>query len=306
MNLKNRVLRRLAEKEYIAWKPDYYTEDEKKYLEWKADQLEKLQNGEDIDPPWLVYPKSDPVVLWVSWRYGNFWLDEIWKPFWNKLSVFEKKAYLERWQPLSEEWYENVTVYWNDGMRERAEWFQKQLEDIRTEQEIKPPWVEFPLLSPDFGWSSGYGEQWKLQIWLPFWRKLNESEQTTYLQRFPPPNQEWIDLITVEWAGKLKKADYWFENQRRNTAYYCNADLPWAAFPMLPPAYEWDTADIEKWLREIWLPFWNEASAEKRDKYLEYASAPDAKWLQILWQFEIKDFAKIERLVEKFVSKGEV
>ena len=109
MNLKNRVLRRLAEKEYIAWKPDYYTEDEKKYLEWKADQLEKLQNGEDIDPPWVIHnPDLSP------WYFRHdYWLSKYWLPFWRNLNEEQRQAYREKWK-MPEEWYFVVSTTWTD------------------------------------------------------------------------------------------------------------------------------------------------------------------------------------------------
>lgn len=65
-----------------------------------------------IPPPWIAYPDSEPT--WGGWRQGTgqAWLGEHWLPFWNELSLEDRKAYLEQWPPPNEEWRRYVTQVW--------------------------------------------------------------------------------------------------------------------------------------------------------------------------------------------------
>ena len=85
--------------------------EHEKYVE----QRRKLEAGEEIEPPWVTFPCSDPLALWVGWRYGNHWLDTIWKPFWHSMDEDQRKAYLRKHQPPSEDWYQTVVVYWGES-----------------------------------------------------------------------------------------------------------------------------------------------------------------------------------------------
>ena len=79
--------------------------------QWYAEQLRKLEAGEEIEPPWIAFPAS---LAWVGWNQGRpeAWKLNVWLPFWQKLSKEEKDAYLQRWQPPSEDWRESLTIYW--------------------------------------------------------------------------------------------------------------------------------------------------------------------------------------------------
>lgn len=269
--------------------------------EWHAEQKRKLEAGEEIEPPWIAFPKSNPIVLWVDWRHGNGWLDNIWKPFWNGLNITEKKEYLKKWQPPNDEWYETVTIYWDKGVTEKAEWYKKQMENAKAGIEVEPPWVVFPLSSPDYGWDNGYGEQWKLDIWLPFWKKLNEREQERYLEKWQP-SEEWKITLTVNWKNKLKKSDRWHKSQRESEFWQGEVDLPWRAFPNNSSVYEWDEKEKDYWLEENWLPFWNKLSAEKQDEYLKFKLMPDDEWIETLAEYQVKNFDKLK--IRKEVKKG--
>lgn len=293
MNIKNWLLRQLAEKDLIQWKYDYYNSAEKNSHDYQQEELRKLEAGEDIDPPWVAFPNSDPMTLWVSWRHGNGWLDQIWKPFWSKKNNEERKKYLEKWQPPNDDWYENIATYWDSGFSEKVDWYQHQQENFDSGKEVKPPWIVFPISSPRYGWDTGYGEQWKLEIWLPFWKKLSKSEQENYLQKWKP-SEEWCETITNEWDGKLKKSDRWFKQQTESVFQRGEFILPWQAFPKNDLVYEWDEKQIKRWLTEVWIPFWNELSEEKRDKYLEYKSLADEEWIKILAKYEIKEINKLK------------
>lgn len=70
---------------------------ENEWQRWFSQQLESLAHGEEIEPPWVVYPDSEP--WWGGWRQGNSegWLVWVWLPFWQKLSGEEQLQYLEKW-----------------------------------------------------------------------------------------------------------------------------------------------------------------------------------------------------------------
>ena len=102
MNLKNKFLRALAERNLIGWQRDYDTKDERKYLDWIESEKAKLAAGEDIEPPW--HPK---------WRQGDSdHYMNIWMPFWFDLPEERRLAYSEKYPPPDEEWYEYLTVKW--------------------------------------------------------------------------------------------------------------------------------------------------------------------------------------------------
>jgi hypothetical protein len=105
INLEEKILPGLAQQRKRK------TEEEKQ-IQWYAEQKRRLEAGEEIEPPWISFPDSDPLALWVSWRYGNFWLDTVWKPFWNAMDENQQNAYLKKWRPPNDDWYQTVVVYW--------------------------------------------------------------------------------------------------------------------------------------------------------------------------------------------------
>lgn len=66
-------------------------------LKWLNGQQRALEAGEEIEPPWVLFPSEEP--WWGGWRqgYGEAWLLNVWLPFWSKLGRGEKPAYLEKW-----------------------------------------------------------------------------------------------------------------------------------------------------------------------------------------------------------------
>jgi len=70
----------------------------KEYYKWWAAQVHALESGEEIEPPWVVNPHSEP---WSpSWQQGSIeaWKDSIWRPFWKRLSEEERVAYVNKWK----------------------------------------------------------------------------------------------------------------------------------------------------------------------------------------------------------------
>ena len=148
------------------------------------------------------------------------------------------------------------------------------------------------MSSPDYGWDQGYGEGWKLKIWLPFWKGLSEAKQTEYLEKWQPPTEEWYKTLTIAWVNKLKKSERWHKKQLEEESWHGEIAIPWQAFPNNPSVYEWEESEKEKWLKKIWIPFWSKMSGEAQDKYLEYKSPPDDEWLRALTKYKIRNLKK--------------
>ncbi len=50
-------------------------------------------------PPWIVYPNEDPRYLGSLQGEIDYWFYFIWHPFWNSLSLEEKKNYFRKTKP---------------------------------------------------------------------------------------------------------------------------------------------------------------------------------------------------------------
>ncbi len=70
-----------------------------------------------------------------------------------------------------------------------------------TNLDVKPPWVEYPGNDPWWGgWRQGASEVWLLNEWLPFWKTLSVEAKDTYLQKWPPPNDDWHIYLYKYWT----------------------------------------------------------------------------------------------------------
>lgn len=268
-------------------------------IDWRNRESElrrKLEAGEEFEPPWVFSPNTEP---WSGeWKQGGgeYWIHEFWNPFWKKLTDEQKRNYFEKWQP-PEGWYEQMVggerIYQSGG---ELDWFRGQQAKLEADEEIEPPWIAFPLSLALFGWNTGKTEQWKLEIWIPFWNKLSQTDKVKYLEKWQPPNEDWVKLITIDWTGKLEKASYWYYNQEENSQWNNYVEVPWSAFPNNLAVYQWEEGEREKWLINIWLPYWNEMSEEAQNEYLEYKNPPDAEWLEILEKHKVKNLNKLRRI----------
>jgi hypothetical protein len=268
------------------------------WQKWDAEQRRKLKDGEEFEPPWVFAPNTEP---WAAeWKQGGgeHWIDEYWHPFWKKLTDDQKRDYFEKCQP-PENWYQQLVggerIYQPSG---EIEWFREQKAKFETGYEIEPPWVAFPVSLASYGWDNGETERWKLEIWLPFWKKLSESEQEFYLEKWKPTEQ-WREVITNEWTKKLRKSDRWYEQQKDSAIWDDYVSLPWSAFPKNDSVYQWDEKQIDEWLQDVWIPLWNEMSGETRDEYLEHKLPPDDDWLEVLSEYEIKEIDKFGSMQNK-------
>ena len=84
-------------------------------IDWRNRDIElrrKLEAGEEFEPPWVFAPNTEP---WSGeWKQGGgeYWLLEIWLPFWQGLSLEQREKYLEKWEPPTKDWYEYLTIHW--------------------------------------------------------------------------------------------------------------------------------------------------------------------------------------------------
>ena len=273
------------------------SQTEIEWQKWDAEQKRKLEAGEEIEPPWVFAPNTEP---WSGeWKQGGgeYWIHEFWHPFWRNLTNEERRVYFEKWQP-PENWYQQLAS--GERMYQPSaeiNWFSEQTVKLEANAEIEPPWIAFPVSLALYGWDGGETERWKLEIWLPFWKKLSKSEQENYLEKWQP-SEQWRETVTNEWRNKLKKSDGWFKQQLESVFRNAEVSLPWYAFPKNDSVYEWDEKQIDEWLLKVWIPFWNEMSEKKRDEYLEYKSPPDNEWIEILAEYGIKEIDKLKSKIE--------
>ena len=84
-------------------------------------------------------------------------------------------------------------------------WYAEQQRKLDDEEEIEPPWIAFPNSSPIHGWNQGYQQEWKNNVWLPFWRGMTEAEREDYLNR-RQASSEWRETLTVYWVADLSES----------------------------------------------------------------------------------------------------
>lgn len=329
MNVKNWFLRQLVEKGLIRENYKYYTDAEKQSHDYQQEELRKLEAGEEIRPPWGntagggFYTRS-----WEGcWRQGNseWWIHTVWYPFWESLNDEKKREYLAKFNVPPEDWYqllvkkrtlENfieaeylseqdklkdaVLNHFNLSIRKEDKWLFNQKQRVAAGKELEPPWITFPISLPDVGWDDYFLEGWKLEVWIPFWETLNGKERTAYLKKWPPPNDQWKENITQNWAGKIRKTEDWFERQKdfaKNQGIFSEPILPpWCAFQKIPAQQTfWDEEFIDRWMREIWVPYWNQLNDEEQNRMFEYIGSPYEEMLQRMRRHTVKNLHKFKQ-----------
>lgn len=64
-----------------------------------------------------------------------------------------------------------------------------------------PPWLYAKGSAPyDGRWRQGNDEPWFLDVWLPFWRGCGPDLRQDYLDRYPAPDEEWLEYLTEIWV----------------------------------------------------------------------------------------------------------
>jgi hypothetical protein len=267
------------------------SQDKIEWQKWDAEQRRKFEDGEEIEPPWVFAPNTEP---WSGeWKQGGgeYWIHEFWNPFWSNLDNKQKRNYLEKWNP-PEDWYQQLVCRERKYQpNEEIRWFKEQARKLEAAEEIEPPWIAFPISSSSFGWDDGETERWKLEIWTPFWEKLSKTEKEQYLEKWEPPNSQWAENIIKNWVGKIRKTDSWFEKQKSLSKIkrgYINysVPIPWFTFPEISAEKtEWDKEFVEKWKNEIWLPYRRSVTGNEFKDDIESYNLPDnwENYLGIDW-----------------------
>lgn len=267
---------------------------------WYRAELRKLEDDEEIEPPWIAFPYSEP---W-GWNQGyqEEWKTNVWRPFWEKLNDEDKREYLEKWEP-SEVWYVHlVSADMLAHPKGQLAWHKEQRDKLLNGEEIEPPWRIFPLSLSSFGWDEGLLERWKLEVWIPFWDRLGLEERQIYIGKWPPPNDEWEENIISRWVGQIKKTEEWLGKQKsylENPDTYSSKEIqrPWEVFPTIDAVETaWSDEFVSRWLDNIWVPFWNNLDGERQDEYLSRAQPPGDDWLQILSKHKIRNLQKLYQL----------
>ena len=69
-----------------------------------------------------------------------------------------------------------------------------------TPTEPPPPWIKYPESDPIWGgWRQGISEAWLHDMWLPFWRGITPEARAAFLDRNPPPSDEWRMYLEQYW-----------------------------------------------------------------------------------------------------------
>lgn len=278
---------------------------------WLENERQNVVNGKEIEPPWRHCGENETLAD-LPWAKGNcpkdWWEEKVWWFFWKRLQDEQKRKYIEKWQPPVD-WYQTL-VYKSLSSTEEIDWLNNQMAKVKNGEEIEPPWVTFPIGISSFGWDEEATEGWKLEVWIPFWDGLNEKEQKAYLKKWQPPNKEWEENITKHWVGKIRKTEQWYERQKTTSEYGYKyygriydkyvTQMPWEAFPPIRSKQtQWDDDGKERWLKEIWLPFWNGMSEEEQESYLRPyhpALPPTDYWFQMLAKYKVKNLHKLKEL----------
>lgn len=243
-----------------------------------------------IAPPWA----KGGYVDWVGVRYSP--KVYVQRAYFGALTDEERFAYFKKWPPPTDDWFDIWTTMWDPQYDDRlVADHQKKLD---RGEEIEPPWKAYSVSFPNLGWEYGEHEYWKMKVWLPFWRKLTKEQQENYLKKWPPPNEDWQRLITVEWAGKLRHTERWHAEQKRLFESRSLLRLPWDEFADMPAVYEWDETDRDRWLKDIWIPYWNDMTVELKEDYCKSSTAepPVQAWLNLLEGMGASETARLKQI----------
>lgn len=89
---------------------------------------------------------------------------------------------------------------------EWARWYADQQWLLESGKEIEPPWIAFPHSESVGGWNQGYNEEWKRNVWMPFWSGLSDDERNAYFERWQP-SEDWRQTLTEFWGSEVRTHD---------------------------------------------------------------------------------------------------
>jgi hypothetical protein len=89
-----------------------------------------------------------------------------------------------------------------EPVREFSEALDRELRKLASGEDVMPPWEFFPGKGPVHGWNQGFPEEWRTEVWDPFWRGLGQAERSAYLERNPPPDEDWHETLFTYWDQK--------------------------------------------------------------------------------------------------------
>lgn len=72
---------------------------------------------------------------------------------------------------------------------------------VERKNQPEAPWVKYPNTEPWWsGWRQGDSEQWLHESWFPFWRSLPPQDRRQFLERNPPPSDDWALYLDEYWS----------------------------------------------------------------------------------------------------------
>ena len=139
------------------------------------------------EPPWRCYPGKPS--WWAGWKQGDIWLDSVFSPFWNALTLDQRDRYLSQWPPPDDDWRETMKSWRNMPHVPFSVPF-----DFTNAPE--PPWQRYPGKVP--GWKGlwmGEQKKWLDDVFLPFWIALTAVQRDQYIAEWGSPDNAWIAYL---------------------------------------------------------------------------------------------------------------
>lgn len=59
---------------------------------WLIEQMRRLDDGGQIDPPWVQFPACDPADSGLRQGPADEWMHRVWWPYWHSLSKAQQES----------------------------------------------------------------------------------------------------------------------------------------------------------------------------------------------------------------------
>ena len=285
--------------------------------EWGNKQEQKFKNGEELEPPWTWYSESKfNLVL------DNFYFRTIWLPFWINLNRKEREDYVKKWKP-SKTWqdiiYQLLIIIDKDTFLARfglGSWHEEQKQNMLNNEEVQPPhFVYASSIDSSSVREEALIEPWANNIWLPFWKEMNEKERRDYSEKWKV-SEIWqkhtVDrlktLQNIELAKKYAKN----HEEKRSVLKEMLIRLDWVENPRPIERQRWNEEEKRKlkdgkeivppwviygsyhspidcryddWTQTVWRVFWNKMNEKEKAEYAEKWNMNDEwyDWATMFW-----------------------